>query len=158
MHATDALPDGVLTEHIVERFHEAHRRDLPRIVSLADELPEAAPAIALRARLRRMAADLEAHMFKEEMRLFPMIAQGGGALVGHLVDDMVAEHRAHEATVAEVRALLAALVPAPGGESTVEALRAAVESLFADLAEHVRIEDEVLFARFDDAPRGPMHG
>lgn len=158
MQSIHALSDAALAAHIVERFHEAHRRDLPRVVALAAALAGEPVGVALHERVRRMAADLEAHMFKEEMRLFPMIEQGGGALVGHLVDDMVGEHRLHEAGVAEVRALLEALQPPTGAEGDAAALREAVEALFADLAEHVRLEDEVLFARFAGAPRGPIVG
>jgi regulator of cell morphogenesis and NO signaling len=158
MTVPESLPDAALAEYIVDRYHEAHRRDLPAILALAEALAARGAGDALALRLKRMADDLEAHMFKEEMRLFPMIEQGGGALVGHLVDDMVGEHRMHEDSVAEVRALLADFVPPPDGAADVSALRAAVEALFADLAEHVRIEDEVLFARFGDAPRAPIVG
>lgn len=158
MPAPESLSDAALAEFIVDRFHEAHRRDLPPILALAGALAGSDAGEALAGRLQRMADDLEAHMFKEEMRLFPMIGQGGGALVGHLVDDMVGEHRMHEASVAEVRALLAALEPPSDRAADACALRAAVEALFVDLAEHVRIEDGILFARFADAPRAPIVG
>jgi regulator of cell morphogenesis and NO signaling len=158
MTVPESLSDAALAEYIVDRFHEAHRRDLPPILALAEALAARGAGDALAVRLQRMADDLEAHMFKEEMRLFPMIEQGGAPLVGHLVDDMVDEHREHEAGVAEVRAMLAALEAPTGAEVDLAALGAAVEALFADLAEHVRIEDEVLFARFGDAPRAPIVG
>jgi regulator of cell morphogenesis and NO signaling len=158
MDAPEKLSDAALAAFIVERFHEAHRRDLPRVIELAGRCVDHEASPALLVRLRRMAADLESHMFKEEMRLFPMIEQGGGPLVGHLVDDMVAEHRDHEAGEAEVRALLDAMASPAGAGADACALREAIEALFADLAEHVRLEDEVLFARFGDAPRAPIVG
>jgi regulator of cell morphogenesis and NO signaling len=158
MATPETLSDVALAAFIVERFHEAHRRDLPQVIELAGRVVDHDASPALLVRLRRMAADLESHMFKEEMRLFPMIAQGGGPLVGHLVDDMVEEHRVHEAGVAELRALLEASAPPPGAEVDGAALRAALEALFADLAEHVRIEDDILFARFAFAPRAPIVG
>lgn len=158
MPVPESLPDAVLVDYIVDRFHEAHRRDLPPILALANALAARGAGDVLAARLKRMAEDLEAHMFKEEMRLFPMIGQGGAPLVGHLVDDMVDEHREHEAGVAEVRAMLTPLEAPRGAEADLAALRAAIEALFADLAEHVRIEDGVLFARFANAPRAPIVG
>jgi regulator of cell morphogenesis and NO signaling len=158
MAAPETLSDAALAAFIVERFHEAHRRDLPRVIELAGRVVDHDASPALRVRLRRMAADLEAHMFKEEMRLFPMIEQGGGPLLGHLIDDMVGEHRQHEEAVAEVRGLLAAAAAAPGAEAGMASLRSAIEALFTDLAEHVRLEDEVLFARFAAVPRAPIVG
>lgn len=158
MDAPERLPSAALAAFIVERFHAAHRRDLPQVIELAGRVVDHEASPALLVRLRRMAADLEAHMFKEEMRLFPMIGQGGGPMVGHLVDDMVGEHRQHEAGVAEVRALLDVLEPPPGAEVDGAALRAALEALFADLEEHLRIEDDILFARFAAAPRAPIVG
>ena len=35
-------------------------------------------------------------MFKEEMRLFPMMEQGGNTLIGLLIEDLHREHVAHE--------------------------------------------------------------
>jgi regulator of cell morphogenesis and NO signaling len=147
----DALATPALIARIVERFHEAHRRDLPALAALTRELGE--PGAALAAHLGSMADALELHMFKEEMRLFPMMEQGGGRLIGHLIDDLVPEHRAHEDCIARLEALVSALPAPPGRDGTVDALRAGAARLVADLVEHVRLEDEVLFRRFDAFPR-----
>ncbi|MFO1341488.1 MAG: hemerythrin domain-containing protein [Burkholderiaceae bacterium] len=142
-----------LIAHIVERFHERHRRDLPRLVAAARELGPAGAGVA--AHLTAMASALEQHMFKEEMRLFPMMEQGGSPLVGLLIDDLEREHRTHEASIERLQSLLAALVVPAGREAAAEAVRAAAGRLVADLSEHVRLEDEDLFARFAAAPRSP---
>jgi regulator of cell morphogenesis and NO signaling len=97
-----------------------------------------------------MAAALEQHQFKEEMRLFPMMEQGGNTLIGHLIDDLEAEHRMHEDTMA---ALQAALAGWHDGGADAQVLRAGLARLFADLADHVRVEDEVLFPRFSEGGR-----
>ncbi len=149
MRHDDAPPaDDVaaLIAHIVDRFHETHRRELPALAAQARAA--GAPAADLAVHLVSMTEALELHMFKEEMRLFPMMEQGGSTLVGLLIDDLEREHRAHDQAIARLEALAAAL-PATEG-----ALRAGVAGFVADLGEHVRLEDEVLFPRFAARPRG----
>jgi regulator of cell morphogenesis and NO signaling len=152
-----AMPDAETPEliaHIVERFHESHRRDLPALVALARELGEAGAELA--AHLASMGQALELHMFKEEMRLFPMMEQGGNTLMGLLVDELLREHRAHEDNVARLEALVRRLTVAPAHGAGAAALRAGVARFVADLAEHVRLEDEVLFPRFAAHSRVPI--
>lgn len=137
-----------LIEHIRLRFHETHRRELVEILRLARECELQGTPPGLVDELAAMAAALESHMFKEEMRLFPMMEQGGNTLIGHLIDDMQAEHLAHQAEIARLQALLAAL-PVPAASATaVAVMRPAVGKLFADLAEHIRVEDDLLFPMF----------
>jgi regulator of cell morphogenesis and NO signaling len=146
-----ALATPALIAHIVDRFHETHRRDLPVLVARARALGDAGTALA--AHLASMAKALELHMFKEEMRLFPMMEHGGGRLIGHLIDDLVPEHRAHEEAVARLQAMVAALPASSAPDDAIDTLRAGTAALVADLTEHVRIEDDVLFRRFDAYPR-----
>ncbi len=147
--ATPALLDHVLTH-----FHEAHRRDLPALLALAQALPPSPQADALAAAMAAFGQALEAHMFKEEMRLFPMMEQGGNTLIAHLMADMQREHRQHEAAVAALRGLRAAL---PGDRADADdataAFDAALARLLDDLAAHVQVEDDDLFPRFQPAGR-----
>lgn len=158
MNRPDPRTDSQLVHHIVDHFHADHRRDLPRIVELAGALPPGAPAEQLAERLLRLSIDLESHQFKEEMRLFPMIEQGGGPLLGHLVDDMRAEHRAHERAIGELRGCYDRLPESTRSGAPGRALKSALDGFFAELADHVHLEDEVLFSRFADRRRGPIHG
>lgn len=152
-HSLHAAEVPALIAHIVERFHEAHRRELPVLVALAGELGAAGAGLA--EHLAAMADALERHMFKEEMRLFPMMEQGGSSLVGLLIDDLLREHRAHDEAVGRLEALMAGLVVPAGCDEAADSLRAGVARLVADLAEHVRLEDEQLFPRFAASPRSP---
>ena len=136
-----------LVEHVLERFHEAHRRDLPRIVALARDVEAGAGPAGFAAPFAALAEALEMHMFKEEMRLFPMMEQGGKSLFVQLIDDMQAEHRLHGDEVAHIEALLQAL-PAAGAGSALASLRTAWTGFLADLAEHTQLEDERLFPMF----------
>ena len=136
-----------LVEHVLERFHEAHRRDLPRIVALARDVEAGAGPAGFAAPFAALAEALEMHMFKEEMRLFPMMEQGGNSLIVRLIDDMQAEHGLHGDEVAHIEALLQAL-PAAGAGSALASLRTAWTGFLADLAEHTQLEDERLFPMF----------
>jgi regulator of cell morphogenesis and NO signaling len=137
-----------LVDHILTRFHETHRRELPAIVALARELEAQGATPTLAADLEAMAQALEMHMFKEEMRLFPMMEQGGNTLIAHLIDDMEAEHRSHADVAAEFERRLADLAAPAGNDAAIAALRAALGKLLDDLAQHMRLEEDVLFAMF----------
>jgi regulator of cell morphogenesis and NO signaling len=155
-----ALGGAALVGHIVERFHEGHRRDLLLLRNLLAALPPSPQAAALAAHVAAFGAELERHLFKEEMRLFPMIEQGGHALIGALIDDITQEHAAHEAGVAKLRTLHHALLhEAPGLPApTTAPLGAVLERLLAELAEHAALEETRLFAPFAAAPRRPWPG
>jgi regulator of cell morphogenesis and NO signaling len=137
-----------LVGHVLERFHEAHRRDLPRIVALARDVEAGAGPAGFAAPFAALAEALEMHMFKEEMRLFPMMEQGGNSLIVQLIDDMQAEHRLHGDEVDHIEALLQALPAAMGAGPALASLRAAWAVFLADLAEHTQVEDERLFPMF----------
>ena len=145
-----SLPDTAteLIDHILTRFHETHRRELPAIVALARELEAKGATPALADDLDTMARALEMHMFKEEMRLFPMMEQGGNTLIAHLIDDMQAEHLAHVDVAAELERRLADLAAPAGTEPELAALRGALGKLFDDLTQHMQLEDESLFPMF----------
>lgn len=142
----DADDTVALVAHVVEHFHEGHRRDLPALGALARALPPSPATAALADHLDAFAQALEAHMFKEEMRLFPMMEQGGNTLIAQLIDDMAREHRQHDAEVDELHTLRAALPPEAAAAAA--AFDAGLECLLDDLAAHVRTEEDRLFPRF----------
>ena len=64
--------------HILGRFHEPHREELPRLLAMArkveavhGEKPDCPRGLA--DHLERMSEELELHMQKEEQVLFPLI-------------------------------------------------------------------------------------
>lgn len=131
-----------LIAHILERFHETHRRELPGLIAQAQ-----AVSGPLAGALDALAQGLEQHLFKEEMRLFPMMEQGGSTLIVHLVDDMQAEHERQQQELRELQAL----VESEGIAARAPGLRAGLDKLLSDLREHMRVEDEDLFPRFRPA-------
>jgi regulator of cell morphogenesis and NO signaling len=137
-----------LIDHVQTRFHDTHRRELQEIVRLARALESKGATPALADELDAMAQALDMHMFKEEMRLFPMMEQGGNTLIKHLIDDMQAEHLTHADAVADLEHRLATLTAPAGSEPELAELRRAIGKLFDDLAQHVQLEEEVLFPMF----------
>lgn len=146
MSPADKVPHAVtdLIAHILLRFHETHRAEVPVLVAQARALVAAGVLPELAEHLEHMGAALEEHMFKEEMRLFPMMEQGGGTLLDLLLDDLEREHRAHEVSIERLQALLARLPATP--EAAL--LAAGCRKLIDDLQQHVAAEDEDLFLRF----------
>lgn len=144
-----------LIEQIVAHYHETHRRDLPQLVTLARELEASGGPPGLAERVRALAADLEQHMFKEEMRLFPMMEQGGNTLIAQLIEDLQIEHAVQGDEVAALTAMLDALPVPPEAAAALDRLRLAFGKFAADLAQHAQLEDEILFPPFVASPSSP---
>ena len=120
-----------LIQHIQTRFHDGHRAALPPLLGLAAAVEARGIDTGLVDTLRSIGNALEQHMFKEEMRLFPMM-----------------EHGAHEAAMDDLRARLAALGRAHGAEPALQQLIQGVEALAEEGSRHIRAEDDELFPLF----------
>jgi regulator of cell morphogenesis and NO signaling len=144
---------SALIEHICTRFHEGHRHALPSLLALAARVEAQGIAPGLTGELRAIGEALEQHMFKEEMRLFPMMEQGGNTLIGRLIEDLQREHGDHEAAMDGFQARLHGLETACGGEPSLQALVEGVDALAAELAAHMRAEDGELFPLFAEPPQ-----
>src|SRR5690606_18209914 len=80
---TDALLD-----HILTRYHETHRRELLELIPLArkvEAVHEANPHAprGLADTLQQLAGELEVHMKKEELILFPAMRRGASPMMAH---------------------------------------------------------------------------
>ena len=161
---TDVAPihdAAELTRYIETRYHARHREQLPRLAEMAervenvhfgeDDVPEGLSAV-----LRRMIGELEVHMKKEELILFPAIREGGGPGIENPIAVMRADHDDHATEVAEIRRLTADLTLPLGACGTWTALYAGLNEFISDLEEHIRLENEVLFPQFE--PEGVAHG
>lgn len=137
-----------LIEHIQTRFHEGHRRALPELLTLAAAVEAQGIGAGLVDALRAISHELEQHMFKEEMRLFPMMEQGGNTLIERLIDDLHQEHVAHEEGIASLQALVRELAQAYRTGVALQALAQGVDEFAGELISHIRAEDEELFPLF----------
>lgn len=142
-----------LIAFILENFHAIHRAELPELQRLAAKVERVhgdhadCPA-GLAKLLLTMEADLEEHMHKEEAALFPMFAAGGGASAQFAVRRMLAEHDDHTKALLRLAELTCDFTPPVGACGSWRALYKGCAKLNADLREHIRIENEVLFPQF----------
>ena len=147
-------PDtAALIDRILTCYHEPHRREFPEAIALARKV-EAVHALAaecprgLGDLLALMLDDLESHQLREEQVLFPMILAGGSPMIRFPVARMMAEHEDVEAQLEQLRALTHDFSDPPDACRTWAALTRLCRKLDADLREHMRLENEVLFAPF----------
>ncbi|MGE0748934.1 MAG: DUF542 domain-containing protein, partial [Rhodospirillales bacterium] len=111
---------AALIEHILSRYHAVHRHELPELIRLARTVEKvharhpACPA-GLADALEEVAAELESHMQREEIVLFPLMRQGGHPMIAHPIACMRHEHDAHGARLRHLETLTHGCVtPADG--------------------------------------------
>lgn len=149
----DQRSQSELVDHIVERFHEGLRRDLPPLIAAARKVervhaPKPEVPRGLADVLDGFWADMQSHMLKEEQVLFPMIRRGmRGQQLYMPVRMMESEHDSHGVTLAQIRALTGDLQIPAVACATWRALYHGLEKLEADLMEHIHLENNILFLR-----------
>ena len=148
--ALRSLPD--LIDHILVRFHEPLRAELPELVRMArrvEEVHAEKPGcpLGLSAHLASVKESLELHMQKEERVLFPMIRAGRGAHAAGPVSVMEQEHDEHGVSLRRIRGLTGDLVPPAHACTTWRALYLRLDALERELMEHIHLENNVLFPR-----------
>jgi len=144
----------VLVAHIVERYHNVHRRELPELQRLAarvEAVHAGHPAVpaGLAELLTRMQTALESHMAKEEQVLFALMLAGGHPMIGHPIGMMRHEHDEHGEELRALAALTHDATPPADACNTWRALYAGIAKLSEDLTEHMHIENNILFPRFE---------
>jgi regulator of cell morphogenesis and NO signaling len=147
-------PTDELITHILERYHAEHRRELPELLRLAARVEvrhaeHSSVPRGLHRALEELADALEEHMLKEEQILFPLMRAGGHPMITAPIGRMRHEHDEHGARL-ENLARLAHDFELPADACTSWcALYAGLRKLIDDVHEHVHLENNVLFARFD---------
>lgn len=154
---TDTLPPtdpGELTRYIEARYHALHREHLPVLAQMADRIEEVhfgedhVPQ-GLATVLERMMGEMEEHMGKEELILFPAIREGGMPGIENPIAVMRADHDDHAAEIAEIRRLTADLTLPEGACGTWRALYRGLAEFLGDLEVHISLENDVLFPQFE---------
>jgi regulator of cell morphogenesis and NO signaling len=147
-----ALDNRELIEHILTRYHEVHRQQLPELIRLAQrvetvhaEHPLCPKGLA--AHLQRMQDELADHMHKEEAILFPMLAAGAPPMVSRPISVMMADHEQHRAEIETIYRLTHDVTVHPDACNTWRALYLGLQQFISDLNTHIHIENDVLFAR-----------
>jgi regulator of cell morphogenesis and NO signaling len=145
---------GALIDLIETRYHAVHRRELPELIGLARRVeavhgdhPQAPKGLA--ALLAAMEAELLDHMAKEEEVLFPLMRRGGHPMIGHPIGMMRHEHDGHAEHLRALDRITTGGVPPEGACNSWRALYAGTRKLADDLVEHMHIENNILFPRFE---------
>jgi len=141
-----------LIAHILKRYHEVHRRELPELIRLAKRVeavhgarPDAPKGLV--PLLEGLAEELDLHMQKEERVLFPMMAEGGNPFIRHPIAQMRLEH---DLAGEELKELEAFAGPPPADAcATWQALNTGIAKFCDDLMEHIHLENNLLFPVFE---------
>ena len=156
MTETAPIDDAAaLTRHIETRYHQRHRQQLPMLAKMAEMVQDlhtddgGAPH-GLAGVLHRMIGELEIHMKEEELILFPGIREGHGARLAEPIAAMRVDHDEQNGEAAEIRRLTEDLTLPPGACSTWTNLYEGLTEFLADLDEHIRLENDVLFPQFEE--------
>jgi regulator of cell morphogenesis and NO signaling len=147
-------PTDELIEHILERYHATHRAELPELIRLAARVEArhaANPLVprGIHAALEEAAGALEEHMQKEEQILFPLMRSGGHPMLHAPIGRMRHEHDEHGERLLHLEQLTHHFELPEEACPTWRALYAGVQKLIDDVHEHIHLENNVLFPRFE---------
>lgn len=139
-----------LVDHILARYHEVHRQQLPELIRLAlkvEQVHADSPdcPTGLADHLRGMQQELESHMQKEEQVLFPMLARGHGAMAGMPIMVMRAEHDDHGVALERLLASTNGITLPRAACNTWRALYLGLRAFKEDLMAHIHLENNILF-------------
>jgi regulator of cell morphogenesis and NO signaling len=149
----DRRPQSELADHIEAHYHAALRRDLPPLIEAARKVERVhaqKPKVptGLADVLTEFFSDMQRHMEKEEKILFPMIRRGArGEAVYMPVRVLESEHDSHRVQLARVRELTDDLQLPAHACATWTALYRGLETVEAELMQHIHLENNILFSR-----------
>ncbi len=145
---------GALIDHILSRYHETHRRELPELVRLARKVeavhaghPEAPRGLA--DTLEAIQVELEEHRQKEETELFPLMRQEHDSGAELPIAQMRLDHDRHGELLRRLDTLAHGFALPGDACRSWEALYVGTDKLIDDVMEHIHLENNVLFPRFE---------
>ncbi|MCF8167121.1 MAG: iron-sulfur cluster repair protein YtfE [Rhodoferax sp.] len=145
---------SVLIDHILSRYHEVHRVQLPELVRMArrvEAVHREHPAVpkGLADLLESIEQELLSHMQKEEGILFPMLKAGTNPFVNQPIAMMRSEHINHGLALDRLMELTNNTIPPEGACNTWRALFSGIAQLNEDLISHIHLENNILFSHFE---------
>jgi regulator of cell morphogenesis and NO signaling len=148
----NTAPLGLLIDHILSTHHVYLKRELPRLrvmlgkvlAAHGDHHPDS--LVPLSRIFDGLRDELESHMAKEEMILFPAIRNGFGMVSGPI---RVLEHEHDSAgrALAAMRRVTAGYALPQDACNTYRALFSGLQEMETDLHRHIHLENNVLFPR-----------
>lgn len=157
-----ALPLSSLIRHILDTHHAYMKEQLPRLETMLGKILDAhSPRhgevlVPVAATFRAMREELDGHLMKEEMILFPLIRaleSGDGPRTFHCgsvqnpIRVMVMEHDSAGGALARLRHLTSGYTPPADACNTFRAFYFELSAMEADLHRHIHLENNILFPR-----------
>ncbi|MEZ5356989.1 MAG: iron-sulfur cluster repair di-iron protein, partial [Bryobacteraceae bacterium] len=145
-------PLEALIAYILDRHHTYLRAELPRIESWLAAVRKAhgerdgALLAELDSTFTAMKDELEAHMRKEEMVLFPAMRRSEG-WIGQPIAVMEHEHDSAGRALTEMRRITGGYRVPEHACATYRALYSGLQELETDLHLHIHLENNILFPR-----------
>lgn len=162
----ERLPLRKLTAHIVERHHEYLKLEMPRLRTKLDKMASRHGERddhlleKLHAVYRGLQEELDFHMHKEEMALFPVIDAYAAAdetnspaplppfgTVRNPIRMMEHEHDSALNALKQLRVITRDYVPGDYACPNFRAVFHSMEELEADLIQHIHLENDILHPR-----------
>ncbi len=145
-----SMPADALIDHILVRYHDHHREQLPELIRLARRVEQVhgdrtdCPK-GLADHLVDMQQELESHMMKEEQVLFPVLRRAPPAKMMAPISMMRFEHDQHGEALQQMERLTRDITAPQDACNTWRALYAGLTQLREDLMQHIHLENNVLF-------------
>ena len=141
-----------MIDHIVTRFHNRHREQLPELITLAEKVENVHGdrddcPIGVAAQLEKIYAELSQHLMKEEQILFPMIKMGNYAMASMPIRVMEMEHDEAGQDVEVIKSLSNNCTPPADACFSWKALYSGINEFIDDLMHHIHLENNILFPR-----------
>lgn len=141
-----------MIDHIITRFHNRHREQLPELITLAEKVENVHGdrddcPIDVTAQLEKIYAELSQHLMKEEQILFPMIKMGNYAMASMPIRVMEMEHDEAGQDVEVIKSLTNNCTPPADACFSWKALYSGINEFIDDLMHHIHLENNILFPR-----------
>lgn len=141
-----------MIDHIITRFHDRHREQLPELITLAEKVENVHGdrddcPIGVAAQLEKIYSELSQHLMKEEQILFPMIKMGNYAMASMPIRVMEMEHDEAGQDVEVIKSLTNNCTPPSDACFSWKALYSGINEFIDDLMHHIHLENNILFPR-----------
>jgi regulator of cell morphogenesis and NO signaling len=145
-------PVSVLIDHIQVYYHRRHRKQLPELIHMAEELESSQAELTdfpkgIKNLLQSLHADLLSHMEKEERLVFPMINENLAAHVYCQVSNLMHNHDHHFYVLEKIKTLTDNFRPPQGASYQWVVFNEKLAEFKKELLEHIRLENELLFSK-----------
>lgn len=142
-----------LIDHILTRYHDTHRREVPELIELARKVESVhrdhpQVPVGLVRLLQEIRGDLESHMKKEELILFPAMRRQPAGRLNTPIAQMRDDHVEHGEQLRRLEEVTGGFALPEDACRSWQALYVGVAKFRDDLIEHIHLENNVLFPRF----------